>query len=275
MTFLAGFDMVSSRQLDHSTSEESDRLHWMASLLIPFSNMIKFTIKSCIFFISTLYINNLTWASVSLNPSIYYIKTINPNQSCTNKSTLYSTSGQALVRVCKEAYNSCVIEGTCAIIKDESQSDSSGSSAAPAINIEIINYIQTIQGRPLFEVVDKDKCPWGLGVKAICLDPFYTVAADLNFHKPGDVIFVDKLKGIKLPSGEIHAGFLIVRDKGGGIKGANRFDFYTGLLTYQDEKNPFTPLGLSSKTNKIQYRKATKEESEQFRKERNFPKIPY
>lgn len=221
---------------------------------------------------------SFAWALASLNPTIYYIKTIDPNQTCSSKKTIYSVEGKALTKVCTDAYKSCVIEGTCAVLKSDStikpETGDEGSSAAPAINFEVINYIKTKDDRPLFAAVDEDKCPWGLGVSAICLDPYFTVAADLNFHKAGEVIFVDKLKGVKLPTGEVHAGFLIVRDKGGAIKGAHRFDFYTGLLTYRDEKNPFTSVGLNSKTNKFEYRKATAEEAEQFRKERNFPGIP-
>jgi 3D (Asp-Asp-Asp) domain-containing protein len=240
--------------------------------------MKKTNVTSSILVITGLFATCFAWASASLNPTIYYIKTIDPNQGCKSKKTIYSVEGKALTNVCSEDYKSCVIEGTCAILNQKPnlnyEDDSAGSSAAPAIDFEVINYIETKNGRPLFAKVDEKKCPWGLGVSAICLDPYFTVAADLNFHKAGEVIFVDKLKGVKLPTGEVHAGFLIVRDKGGAIKGANRFDFYTGLLSYRDEKNPFTPVGLNAKTNKFEYRKATKEEAEQFRKERNFPSIP-
>ena len=87
-------------------------------------------------------------------------------------------------------------------------------------------------------------------------------------------IFVNKLKGLKLPNGETHSGFMIVRDRGGAIKGANRFDFYTGILDYRDEKNPFTPAGFATSSNKFEYRKANADETTAFRKIRNFPKIP-
>lgn len=226
----------------------------------------------------TLLANN-SWASSQLTPTIYYIKTIDPNQSCDSKKSIYSVEGKVIATVCKEAYNHCVIEGTCALLKKGTKTQltdelSSGSSAAPSVDFQVINYIKMKDGRPVFSVVDEDKCPWGLGVSAICLDPYFTVAADLKFHKAGDVIFVDKLKGTKLPTGEIHDGFLIVRDKGGAIDGKDRFDFYTGILPYRDERNPFTALGLNSKNNRFEYRNATTAEAEQVRKARNYPRIP-
>jgi len=226
--------------------------------------MNKTHVESTIFVLSSLFMTTFAVAA-PLSPTIYYIKTIDPEQKCDTKKTIYSVEGKSLAKVCSEAYKSCVIEGTCAILTksppptESTKDEGSSSASAPA---------------PLFSAVDEHKCPWGYGVSAICLDPYFTVAADLEFHKAGEVIFVDKLKGVKLPTGEVHSGFLIVRDKGGAIKGANRLDFFTGVLTYRDERNPFTPVGFSSKTNKFEYRRATQEESDHFRKERNYPGIP-
>lgn len=53
----------------------------------------------------------------------------------------------------------------------------------------------------------------------------------------GTIIEAPEMKGkrFKLPNGQSfkHPGFLIVQDTGGAIKGAGRFDFYTGTA------NPF------------------------------------
>lgn len=35
----------------------------------------------------------------------------------------------------------------------------------------------------------------------MCLDPYFTVAADLNFYKLGDVIFVPQFVGEVMPDG--------------------------------------------------------------------------
>lgn len=248
---------------------------------------------SLLFLLSLLAVTNPAWSG-QLSPTIYYIKTIDLGQKCDSKKSIYAVDGKVLFKVCAAAYKSCVIEGTCAIElegPDVKKDNSTEPSTTPGeiqiegddkstdeseIDFEVINYVKMGKdGRPLFVPVDENKCPWGYGVSQICLDPYFTVAADLQFHKAGEVIFVDKLKGVKLPTGETHDGFLIVRDRGGAIKGADRFDFYTGMIAYKDEKNPFTPLGFASKTNKMQYRKATSEEADRFRKERNFPGIPH
>lgn len=237
-----------------------------------------------------------------LSPTIYFIKVIDLDQECKTKKTIHGQQGQALFNVCKESYNSCVIEGTCAILKDEEIPEPSIASdddddsdpqtaleiadeeekkekeahAQPAsLNYEIINYVKSDKhGVPLFMMTDEEACPWGYGVKAICLDPFYTVAADMEYHKPGEVLFVDRLKGIILPNGEVHSGFVIVRDRGAAIKGPDRFDFYTGLIAYKDPKNPFTAKGFAASSNKFNYRKATESEAKHFRLLRNFPKVP-
>ena len=123
-------------------------------------------------------------------------------------------------------------------------------------------------------IVDSNQCPHGLGVKGICLDPFYSLASDLNHHKPGDVIYIEKLKGITLPDGSIHDGYMIVRDRGGAIHGPNRFDFFTGSYTNTDPQNSFAAIGLAAKKNSFQYVKITGEKAEAIRKLRHFPLVP-
>ena len=207
-------------------------------------------------------------AGLKLHPTIYYIQTIDAEKDCAAKKNILDEKGNVLFKVCKDNYKTCVIEGTCAVVDEP-------STPATDDNVTLINYLkQDKTGKFLFKEINTDRCPYGLGVSNICLDPFYSVAADLEFNKPGEVIFVPKLKGLQLPNGEVHSGFLIVRDKGGAIKGSNRFDFYTGFLHYKDQKNPFTGLGFADSDSDIEYRKATPKEAEEFKKTRNYPLIP-
>ena len=219
------------------------------------------TVKTLITFVLLFFISGVALAQKKLNPTIYFVKSIDlTEQDCQVKKTLYSTTGEAIKKVCATDYKTCVIEGTCALVRGD--------------ETKLINYVdQNKQGVPLFKEVG-EKCPYGLGVSNICLDPYYTVAADMNFHKAGEVIFVESVKGTKLPNGEVHDGFFIVRDRGGAIKGANRFDFYTGLLHYKNEDNPFTPLGLASETKSFNYRRATVEETAFVKEKRNYPGLP-
>ena len=221
------------------------------------------TVQKFCAFILVFFVAGSLFAQVKkLNPTIYYIKSIDmAKQDCSAKRAIHSTAGKAMLKVCANDYKTCVIEGTCAI-KHKGETT-------------IINYIDENQaGVALFKAVDKDTCPYGYGVKNICLDPYYTVAADLTYHKPGDVIFVEEMKGTKLPNGEVHDGFFIVRDKGGAIKGANRFDFYTGLVPYKDDENPFTPLGFANENASFPYRKASAAEELAVKKSRNYPGLP-
>lgn len=214
---------------------------------------------------SLLNLNVLAASLVKLKPSIYYIQTIDLDKNCKTKKNIVDEKGNVLFQVCKENYKTCVIEGTCALADGEEDSDS----------VSLINFVrQDKAGRNLFKEVNTEKCPYGLGVQNTCLDPYYTVAADLRFNKVGDVLFIPKLKGTILPNGEIHQGFMIVRDRGGAIKGAHRFDFYTGFQHYLNPENPLFDLGFSNPNNKIEYRKANPIEAAEFKKLRNYPYIP-
>lgn len=211
-----------------------------------------------------------------LSPTIYFIKLMNmDSQKCEQKKTIYSAEQKPLLQVCADSYKRCVVEGTCALVDaEEISAENEWENSNSAHDIELINYVNLKNGTPLFEKVDTRRCPHGYGVKAICLDPFYTVAADLEFHSPGDVIFVPKAVGIQLANGERHNGYFIIRDKGGDIKGADRFDFFTGFLDYRHEENPLTKIGLNNKKLKFEFRKVTGTEAENIRKRRRFPLTP-
>ena len=208
--------------------------------------------------------------------TIYFIKLMNiGSQKCDQKKTIYDVDQKPLLQVCPENYKRCVIEGTCALVDaDDISAENEWENSHTSHDIDLINYVKLKNNLPLFEKVDTQRCPHGYGVKAICLDPFFTVAADLEFHNPGDVIFVPKAVGIVLANGERHSGYFIVRDKGGAIKGANRFDFFTGFLDYRHDENPLTKLGFNDKNLKFEFRKVAGAEAESFRKNRHFPLTP-
>jgi membrane-bound lytic murein transglycosylase A len=85
-----------------------------------------------------------------------------------------------------------------------------------------------------------------------CLLSYFSVAADPSYHRMGDVIYVDSLKGtpVKLPgSGMVveHPGYFVVHDTGGAIKGPNRFDFFAGTDNPIKKENQFQAAGLADK----------------------------
>jgi 3D (Asp-Asp-Asp) domain-containing protein len=87
------------------------------------------------------------------------------------------------------------------------------------------------------------KFAFGKGNKSNPLVPFYSVAADQTLFKFGQIIFVPKAVGLKLPNGKTHDGFFRVDDVGGAIKG-NHFDFFTGFDS--DFKFPFVKSSASA-----------------------------
>jgi len=127
-----------------------------------------------------------------------------------------------LGELCPKDYDSCLMEGACHIETED--------------GFVTVNYSgRDRYNRTIFFVVDTSRCPAGMGVQSACLDPFYTVAADLRIHRPGEVIYISEVRGLPLPDGSRHSGYFIVRDTGAHryISGRGRFDFFT------DNVSPF------------------------------------
>lgn len=70
--------------------------------------------------------------------------------------------------------------------------------------------------------------PFGLGLDGYKLIPYRTLAVDPNVIKPGTVLYLPALDGVRLPSGEIHDGFFFAHDEGQGITG-QRIDVFVGF----------------------------------------------
>ena len=95
-------------------------------------------------------------------------------------------------------------------------------------------------------------CPTTVGRSGECMLTYISVAADVNYHRMGDLISMPALKGkkMKLPDGSlfIHPGYLRVDDVGGAIDGRNRFDFYSGNMNLYDSNNAFGFKGSKETT---------------------------
>lgn len=202
-------------------------------------------------------------AAGDVTPTVYYIPLVNelkPVCKLEEMVPMLSTSGDTFTKVCPSTYEGCALQGSCFVTNKE-------------VSL-IFNHIRYKDGKHHFFEVDMEHCPFGQGVRSGCLDPFYTVAADLALFKAGDVIYVPKVNGVKLPNGELHHGFFIVRDTGGVIDGKGRFDFFSGFTSWWDSKNPFKQLKLTDKTTKIPYYKVSGETAELVKKARNYPSLP-
>lgn len=196
-------------------------------------------------------------------PTIYYKPVIyKDKETCANNEmkNLVDENDKVLMSLCKDSYDNCLMQGSCFVVEDETTRN--------------FNFTKKKDGVHRFAERKEDRCPYGYGVKALCLDPFYSVAADLSIHKVGDVIYVPRLVGALLPDGSKHTGYLIIRDKGGAIIGTDRFDFFTGFFGPYDDGNVFAELGFGDKNHRFGYQKMNEDVAKIVREYRNYPNIP-
>jgi 3D (Asp-Asp-Asp) domain-containing protein len=202
--------------------------------------------------------------SATMHPTIYYKPTIHVDLdkcSVDDQRQLISPEGQVLQTLCRSDFRNCLMQGSCFV------------EVAGAF--KSYNYHSEKDGVYRFTEVDLKRCPFGYGVKNSCLDPFFSVAADLTIYKPGEVIFVPNLVGVKVPTGEIHDGYFVIRDSGAAIVGATRFDFFTGFYSHVNRGNVFARLGFGDVGRSFQFRMATESESAKIRATRFYPRVRY
>lgn len=198
-----------------------------------------------------------------ITPTIYYKPVIYKEKDvCVSNELrdLIDENDKVLISLCKKNYDNCLLQGSCYVVEDQ--------------HTRNFNFTKKKDGINRFAEKKEARCPYGYGVQALCLDPFYSVAADLTIHKVGDVIFVPKLVGVRLPDGTAHNGYLVVRDQGGAILGEGRFDFFTGFFGPFDKGNVFAQLGLGDKNHKFGYQKVSEDIAKMVREYRAYPNIP-
>lgn len=196
-----------------------------------------------------------------MRPTIYYVPVFNTQSCSTDKmKALHGLRGETLMDVCPDVLAQCALEGSCAV-KDNGR-------------LRHFNISTEVKGEDRFFESTGDNCPYGYGVASACLDPFYTVAADLNLYKAGDVIYIPAAVGLELPNGSKHTGFFVVRDKGRGVSGKGRFDFFSGFVSWKSPENPFVKMGFSDLSTHIPYYKISGEKAEQTLESRAFPRLP-
>lgn len=200
-----------------------------------------------------------SWGNL-LTPTIYYKPTVKQDKSRCGGNflrDLLSVDGHILATLCEEDYRECLLQGSCFV-------DEAGTTRS-------YNYHSLKEGVPRFVEMDLHTCPFGYGVRNNCLDPYFSVAADLSIYKLGDVIFIPRLIGAVMPNGETHDGFVIVRDAGGKILGEGRFDFFTGFFNHLAKENTLARLGFGDPANRFEYRLATAEETVAVHERRQYP----
>jgi len=195
--------------------------------------------------------------TIYYKPVVYKEKEICPAEDLRD---LVDENDRVLISLCKKSYDNCLMQGSCFVVEGQKTRN--------------FNFTKKVNGSHRFAERKEDRCPYGYGVRALCLDPFYSVAADLTIHKVGDVIYVPKIVDAILPDGSRHNGYLIIRDEGGAIIGEDRFDFFTGFFGPYDRDNVFAVLGFGDKKHRFGYQKMSEEVAKKIREFRNYPNIP-
>jgi 3D (Asp-Asp-Asp) domain-containing protein len=196
-------------------------------------------------------------------PTIYYRPVINSDVLICSGNSLNRVrdlSGNFLVSLCQNQIENCALQGSCTVIVKKQE-----------INLA---YQAKKDSQIFLKKHNLGNCRYGIGARSVCVDPYFSVAADPAYYPSGTVIFVPRVRGLELPTGETHDGFFIVRDEGGTIKGLDRFDFFTGYEDARTKKNPFVKLGLGDPSYRFAYA-VVKDHAliKEIRRFRNFPKL--
>jgi hypothetical protein len=200
--------------------------------------------------------------SYVLTPTVYFLPTmVQDLSSCRkNSRTMIQPDGKPIVKVCADQYNQCLLQGTCKIVQGDA-----------SITVHFHSIVkQTIY----FHQVELNECPFGFGVREnLCLDPYFSIAADMSYYNPGDVIFVPAVRGLVLADGRTHNGYFVVRDTGSAIRGLGRFDFYIGQDDPLDSRNPFLQLKLNDPKTRVEFQVVKGELAERVKSSRHYPSV--
>lgn len=204
--------------------------------------------------------------------SVYYLPVLTEKRNCADNKKVHmrDLDGKILVLLCRDEIWNCAMQGSCFY---------NGSKGLQLFAYrDILNVKNPVTGKTVREprfVINNSvkKCPYGMGFKSLCLDPYRSVAADQLYHKAGDVVYLPKMVGQKLPNGETHDGFFVVRDIGERILGEGRFDFFIGFDEYRNHL--FSKLNLSNpERSTFTYYRVSQQQAEKIRLARAYPLVP-
>ena len=196
-----------------------------------------------------------------ITPTIYNTPrfTTGKNSCAYQEVEVTSAEGTPLARLCKSEVRNCAEQGLCQVVDgDKITNLGLNPKSSPSA--------------PQFNKVDFGSCKFGFGSREnICLDPYHSIAADLSIYPLGDVIFIPEVRGTMLNDGTTHDGYFVVRDSGGSIKGAGRFDFFIGFDKIDSPENAFTRLQLADTETHFSFYLITGAKADSVRKARAYP----
>lgn len=195
-------------------------------------------------------------------PGLYYLPILEGKKLACEKQNarpIKNSDRQIIAYLCEDEHKICVKQGTCLL--------------SEANGLRMINFNSRRAAAPVYSEKTKRECPYGLGYKDVCLDPYHTISANFRFHRLGEVIYIPSVRGLKLPNGETHEGYFIVRDSAAHLGTAQEMDFFTGFDNEIEATNVFRKLGLGDNKNRFIYQKAPDDIASLVRRKRSYPKI--
>lgn len=159
----------------------------------------------------------------------YYWVSYEGDFTCSEADTdLATCDGETIARVCREFAEAARMEGTARLL-DGRMINIGGCGCSG--------------GFSCFVVLDTALYPWGMGNRSNALEPFVSVATDVDVIPSGTVLYSPEIDGIRLPDdagGGTHDGCLRADDVGGGISGMH-IDFFAALREWYLEIDPQVP----------------------------------
>jgi hypothetical protein len=216
--------------------------------------------------VSLLLNGGLAMAEI-LSPTLYATQVIDSAKTACEPSEMVSLNHKTkghLISICHDQYLQCAIDGSCLV-----------QTSKETRLFNVVSFDRRT-GLTFFVELNPNRCKYGIGASNICLDPFFSISVDSEIYKMGDVLFVPILKGLKLPTGEVHSGYVVVRDTHELLQGAGpaRAVFHTGIWREDDSQNPFAKLELDNPATQVEFKKVNGRQAESIRKARNFPLLP-
>ncbi len=150
------------------------------------------------------------------------------------RSRIRDLKGRTLAVVCSRFYRVLKMEGTGLLRPRRGQ--------RLLVNWDALGRFRVVR-----------RCRFGVGVQQRCLLPFHTIAADLSAYAVGDILYIPRLRGLRLPDGSEHSGLFIVQDTGGAFRriGPRRVDLFVGTQT--SANNVFLRAGVHHRRSEIAF----------------------
>jgi two-component system sensor histidine kinase HydH len=148
---------------------------------------------------------------------------------------LFDASCRPIRTVSQTFHDSLCVQGSGRLVTGETVSfakrDCSCASICPRTDQKIC-----------FEMLDRDKFPFGRGAAGRAITPLKTVAVDSEVIPLGTVLYIPEYHGLRMPDGQPHDGCFLAEDRGLKVRGKH-IDVFTGSPQVTKSWNKAVPTG--------------------------------